>query len=303
MVAPALALVAIAALRRAGREGAAPLARTAAALSAVAGVPLASVLLWTRWADSVKAASPATAWITSERLRGWNFGSLQQRLDPHAWGEIGARLPYIVPGLLLGAVALAFAAPWRRRGPARAAIAAAAAGGLLPVLTFFNLFFVHDYYLISVTPCLALLAGAGAAELAALRLPRRGAVLAALAAATAASSLPTYRYARPAWEDLRRAPVVALARLVAEVTPPDRWVVVEGDDWSPVIPYLSHRLAFMVRPPFVPVTLVADRPEVGTIVCASCTRDLLDRWPDRTFAGRAAGFDVYPVGGGRASRP
>jgi 4-amino-4-deoxy-L-arabinose transferase-like glycosyltransferase len=297
IVALGLAFVALAALRRAWQGGAVALARTSAALAGIAGVPLVAVLLWTRWADAVKGASPATRWLTSEALHVWNFGTLPQRLDPQAWDSIGSRLKFIVPGLLFVAIALAAVSLWRRPGPARAAVLAALGGAMLPVLIFFNLHLVHDYYQVAVTPGLALLAGAGAAELVAIRLPWRAAVLGLLPVAAVATSVKSFRYAKPAWEDARRDPYVALARLVEEVTPRDRWVVVEGDGWNPRIPYLAHRRAFMIVPPPVPVALVPDRPEVSTLVCKSCPKDLLDRWPEHVLLGREGGFDVYATRG------
>ncbi len=297
IVAPGLAIVAVAALRRSWRGGPAALGRVAAALVPLAGVPLVAGLLWTRWADGVKAASPTLAWLTSEHLRDWTFGTLAQRLDAHAWDEIGARLTFILPGLFLAALALAAIALWRRAGPAPSRDRGGRGGSHPPILIFFNLYVVHDYYLIAVTPCLALLAGAGAAELGTLRLPLRAVALALVVARSFAPTVRGFDYARPAWQDARRDPYVALARLVKDVTPPDRWIVVEGDDWSPAIPYLSHRLAFMIRPPFDLVTFVSDRPEVGALVCKSCSQELLDRWPDRAFAGREAGFEVYAIAG------
>ncbi len=57
--------------RRTGRSGS----------LALVLVPLAAALLWTRHADAIKAASPTTAWLTSDALREWNFGTLAQRLD------------------------------------------------------------------------------------------------------------------------------------------------------------------------------------------------------------------------------
>lgn len=53
------------------------------ALVAIVGVSGLSALVWTRYADAVKAANPYTAFLTSERLLGWNFGG--DRLDPSVW--------------------------------------------------------------------------------------------------------------------------------------------------------------------------------------------------------------------------
>jgi hypothetical protein len=299
VVVPALAWIGLDLLGRARREGTG-VVRPALVLVALAAVPFAAGILWTRWADAIKAAAPATAWLTSSALSGWNFGTLAQRLDPACWREILGRMRAVLPGPFSWLVAIAGIAALRRRGQFGAATAAALLGVLLPIVTFFNLYWIHDYYLIAATPGLALLAGVGAAELLAIPLPGRGLVAVAAAAALFAERdayRSAYRYADPAFADLRKEPVVAVAAAVTRVTPPDRWIVVEGDDWSSRIPYLSHRRAFMIRPPAAPVDLVAGRPEVATLVCAAeCADELLARWPVRDLVTRVGGFSIYRLG-------
>lgn len=295
MVVPALAVVGVDALRRARRDGTGAV-RAGAVLAAIAALPLAATGLWTWWADAVKRAAPATRWLTSHQLSGWNFGTLAQRLARENWGTIFDRMAFIAPGLLASLIVLTLVAVARGPGKLRAATGAAALGLLLPIAVFFNLYVVHDYYLIAITPCLALLVGIGIAEVLALRLPLRAAALALMAVAAVHLAWPAYDYARSAYESFSADPLVALGKLVARATPPDGWVVIEGDDWSSRIPYLARRRAFMIRPPFVPVELVAGRPEVTTLVCAECASALLARWPTRELSGREAGFSVYRLG-------
>ena len=57
-------------------------------LAAIALVATAAVVgvAWTTYADGIKAASQATAWLTSAALRDWNFGTIAQRLTPTPGG-------------------------------------------------------------------------------------------------------------------------------------------------------------------------------------------------------------------------
>ena len=80
--------------------------------AALVVVPLAAAYLWTRHADEIKAASPPTAFLTSSRLQEWNFGTLDQRLDPDAWLVVLKRLPSVV-GLLGVFLVVAAFATWR----------------------------------------------------------------------------------------------------------------------------------------------------------------------------------------------
>jgi 4-amino-4-deoxy-L-arabinose transferase-like glycosyltransferase len=293
VVVPGLLVAAYLALRRARREGS--LARTVAVLAAMAVLPLLAAVLWTAWTDAVKAGAPATRWLMSKPLRGWMLGHPGQREDLTNWVAILSRLPKIVPGLFLVALALGIRQAVEGRGTRRVVAATALAGAVLPILIFFNLYWVHDYYLIAITPALALLFGIGIAELAEWGIGWRRPVLAAALVVAVLTVRVPYRYAKAAYRNNRKDPVALLSALVARVTPPDGWIVVEGDDWSPRIPYLANRRAFMILAP-VPVELVADHAEVKTLVCAECKDELLARWSSPELVGKEAGFRVYRLG-------
>jgi len=107
-------------------------------------VPIVLGLLWTRHADAIKAASEATAWLTSSGLFTWNFGTLEQRLDPEAWAHaLRPSIELTAMGLLPFAAILSawFAVrhgQWRLWAWIGIAYAA-------PLVVFFNLYVVHDY--------------------------------------------------------------------------------------------------------------------------------------------------------------
>src|SRR5262249_46726282 len=133
-------------------------ARAAAGATALIGLPLAAGFCWTAYADAVKAANPYTRFLISDALRSWTFGSLAQRLKPRCWIVIGERIrDAMVPGAFVLLLAAAAAALALRRGARRNAALLAVGGSAATIATFFNLFVVHDYYLIAVTPCVALL--------------------------------------------------------------------------------------------------------------------------------------------------
>ena len=131
-------------------------------------VPLVAGLAWTRWADAIKAASDATAWLTSTALTSWNFGTVAQRLEPDQWEHVVANVIYLGGGIALPllAIPILIFAVERRQLRFWTWIAVTLAG---PVVVFFNLYYVHDYYSTAVTASVAALVGGGFAALAAMR--------------------------------------------------------------------------------------------------------------------------------------
>ncbi|MEP7378481.1 MAG: glycosyltransferase family 39 protein [Chloroflexota bacterium] len=140
----------------------------AAALLALLAVPLLFGGLWTIYADKIKGASEFTADQTSAALTTWNYGTIAQRLNPVTWGLILGRVnelvlggqTYFVPFAIGFAwVPLGFIASlWLKR---RLFTIAWLAGAFIGPLLFVNLYWIHDYYLIALSPMAAAAVGIG----------------------------------------------------------------------------------------------------------------------------------------------
>ncbi len=76
--------------------------RQAAALAIATAIPIciamAALVFWLDASDAAKASSPLTAWLGSEQLSGWNYGTLSQRFSSEFWR--GTVLMRIVPDIL-----------------------------------------------------------------------------------------------------------------------------------------------------------------------------------------------------------
>ncbi|MDP6810561.1 MAG: glycosyltransferase family 39 protein, partial [Kiritimatiellia bacterium] len=118
---------------------------------------LAAAWLWTHYSDGVKMGHPYTPLIT-ERMHGWNYGTLAQRLNYDNWSRILLHYNGFVSAmsswvglhgacLAVGAaltIWLVFAG-YRPLGVATLALV------VVGPAVFFNLFFRHDYYQMAVT--------------------------------------------------------------------------------------------------------------------------------------------------------
>jgi hypothetical protein len=261
------------------------LVRPARDAMALFGLPLAAGVAWTAWADRMKAAHEATRWLTSSEFSAWTFGRLASRFDPEVWTTL-AFVPALLAGLALVGPGLRAQRPevWRVAWPS--ALAAVASASI-----FLNLYLVHDYYQIAVMPFLAVASAAGLWALSGLRRALRWSAFAVLAVALVPYAVLAWARFGEAMSVDWNAPSVRLGRLVAEVTPPDRWVVVAlgESNWNPSVPYFSHRRALMLHggePGDID-------PRYATLVCDACPKRLLERFPDRRLEGTEAGHRVY----------
>jgi hypothetical protein len=290
LVGPPMAVCALAYLF-AERNSDVPFWRRAGVLLLLAGVPLCLGVAWVAHSDAIKQASIYTEWLSSGSLKGWNFGTLAQRLDPANWARIGQRVatqmitPLLVPFLLIGVVVT-----WRElRAPDavrwdRGVAAALLVSPILVVLTFFNLHVVHDYYLVAVAPIVALALGVGLD--AAFRTHQgRIAVPATLmvAAGLGAFVWPPYPGAANPSRDI---PVLRAARAHIDE---DVAVIVNNDDWSSFAPFHLRRRAFMAREniiePALESGMLAGAPYewiVERIVHEQPIGELEQRWPGAT---------------------
>lgn len=203
-------------------------------------VTAAATMWWTNHADGIKEASQATKWISSRVMNDWNFGPLSQRRVYDNWAVILDRIDsLLVPrhsALLL--LILPFVAGRQKRF-ATAALLSAVAG----FTVFFNLFYVHDYYLVALTPQTAILLGIGVATVASsLPAERRTlAVCGAVTALTVAMLVPSTDY----WH----MPRIKYATPVNELTSlstPDQQVFIGQNTWDPTTLYYARRKGLML---------------------------------------------------------
>jgi hypothetical protein len=210
-------------------------------------VPVMIALVWTQWADDIKAAGILTSRLTSQALTDWNFGTIAQRLDEGTWHQFDR---WTVPLGILGLVALVFIRP-RLEWPGLRIwfLMTLIAGPLL----FTNLYAVHSYYWIAISPALAGLLGAGFAA-PFDRWPRAWIAVASVVVAVAftgvtyARSVDSWRIAYlPVWDPEN---VLPLAQQIHDETSPDELVFISGRDWSPAIFLYADRRGIML-PEFI----------------------------------------------------
>jgi hypothetical protein len=205
-------------------------------------LPCLCAVLWTRFADAVKSENPIGRYFTSKILAPWNFGTLDERLNPsnyrHFLHAVGGQAGSIVLLCLLVLLHAVLVRRWNWFALVSFSLY------LFTPLVFFGLHLVHEYYPYASALFLLVAAGLLIADL--LALPGRRAwvgfvTLAALLSACA------YRYHGQYYllqrENAPGRP--GAAAVIDRTTAPDDVIVITGLDWSSELPYQSHRRAIM----------------------------------------------------------
>ena len=209
---------------------------------------LAALLLWLQHADALKAQSALGQQVTSDGLSAFNYGTLQQRLDPATWwgvlfkkrfsGPVGSNwvfLLFVIAGLSIRRI--------------RAAVLVLLLAYLTPMVVFTNLQVVHPYYqaaqIVFATSIVGLVLWCVVQRGEAAGKPGRGIALAVFLCLLSlgfglVSALKNMKEAR------EPTPISMIAQQIRAETPEQGVVVAFGDDWSSELAYRSGRRAVMI---------------------------------------------------------
>jgi hypothetical protein len=236
-------------------------------------VPGLLAVAWTMHADGIKAASPWTSWLTSAQLSEWNFGTMERRTNIGVWTAIGGRAAVLAVAWLLVVLA-----PWlllaRRRLP-WTLLGALTVAVIAPPLTFINLYWVHDYYLVAVTPAIAMLVAILADAFVGRRTWRLGPIAAALVVAVVWNG-PYWAIAYQGTVDRER--VLPAAAQAQAVSSPDDVLIVQGRDWAAGVHYYAGRRGYAIPYDLHP-GIIATLAEIPSAIVQGGDLDLLNLWP------------------------
>jgi hypothetical protein len=197
-------------------------------------------LAWTRYADSVKEQNPIGTYLTSDALSQWNLGTFGQRMTYEQWDRILERLPSLGASLWIFIALLGFAL-WRTKVDLR--LVAFASVPLVAILTFFNLYVVHSYYLSAIYPAYTAVLGVGVAVISRLVSQRSVSIFIAAALSLLLVLLAWFstegRYLASLIRVEGKFPEIS--RVIAESTPADAGVIVVGCDWDPTPLFYAER--------------------------------------------------------------
>jgi hypothetical protein len=215
----------------------------------MAVVVILSVLIpiaWVFYSDDFKAQYYVTNFLTSESLANWNFGTIEQRLNPFNVAKVfGFRL------MLLGGLSMLFlrCLVYKFQSFSKVTIAVSSiVVGLSGPIIFFNLYLVHDYYNVASIGFLGLglylLVDPNRARFSKVDFPNSYWIL-----GTLALNLLIFAY----WYAPKIGKVPAshvdfysVALKLKSKVPLGEVILTAGADWDSTIPYISQRYSIML---------------------------------------------------------
>jgi hypothetical protein len=232
-----------------------------------------SVYVWNSFADDVKQLNPFTSNLmsTNPQWSNWNFGTLQDRLEPKTW--IIIYFQYFGPittGLITLTILSFFSFKYFNLNKLIPLIAVVFFG---PVI-FVNLYRSHQYYVAAIYPILVILISLGIAAISktfSSNQMKHSLVIVSLLIATSFTTKIGLNYVS---EILNHSDIPKLAYEIREVVPRNGSVLYLGCDWNPEIPFYSDRNSLMV-PEWGIMPLSADLKSVQYV--AFCDYIPLDR--------------------------
>jgi hypothetical protein len=215
-------------------------------------IPFVIGLLWVKYTDFIKSQSEYTQWLISSHLKSWNYGSLSQKLDFNTWNAIFNRIHrFFAPYLLICLLTISIFALYNMQFKDKTKIFILS----LPIAVFFtifcliNLYVVHEYYLISVSPYISVLFGFGLYYVT-FELTKKKLLLKVVILLFVIMCLAQPReYYNYVFYKKNSEPSlhIKIGNYIQESTGKDECIIVQDQDWSSVQLYASNRRGFMIR--------------------------------------------------------
>ncbi|MBF0464045.1 MAG: hypothetical protein HQK88_11265 [Nitrospirae bacterium] len=243
-------------------------------------IPLILGYAWVLYTDYVKNSSPFTAWLTSKNLSDWNYGTLKQRLDITNWLKISGFLHVMVPGFLALFIPFGFWYTLKENKKTALFFLFSLTGIIFEISSFFNLYVIHNYYLMAVSPMVSIVIGTSLYAFFYKFIRGNKIVLFIAVTFITLTVLPVaitkLRFPLTQNEYNSR---MSLTNFLSSITGQNEYIIITDVDWNSRILYYSNRKGFMLRDKY--------RPEMGeffkkynftTILNVTPNPELLSNW-------------------------
>ncbi len=211
-------------------------------------VPVIAGALWTRHADHVKMQSEYTKWLTSANLSAWNYGTFAQKCDIASWQVILERLSGFFGGSMGLCVLLAgYMVIHKKRNVS--VLVFTFLSTMMTAGTLFNLYYVHDYYLMAVSPLVCIFAGTMMAGIKESVWDEGNAGRTGFGILCAVMLCLQWNSNQIYLDGILNGnqEMAGFGGYIRQITDEGERIAVEGEDWSSSTLYYAQRKGFMIR--------------------------------------------------------
>ncbi|NBJ91345.1 ArnT family glycosyltransferase [Parablautia muri] len=210
-------------------------------------IPALIGAIWMKYTDVIRAKSIYTNWLSD--LSGWNYGTWKQKLNYDNWRVILERICDFFGGFYIFALLLiTYIINCNKKNMLM--IISCAGACLLTVFTLFNLFYIHTYYLISLSPFICICFGVMISEIyKMLKVEKRiGNILIGALGVLLMHAQTTTNEDYIHWTLYQENTTNANVGIyINQITERDERILIEGEDWDPTTLYYADRKGFMLR--------------------------------------------------------
>ena len=217
----------------------------------IALIPAFIGFLWMRYADYANELFGFSS-FTSYNMRYWNFGTITQRLTPHVWGvlrnHINGIIP-VIPLVILWCICIKHFIKGKDNKNMLILIATLIAP-ITTVLILFNLYYRHDYYMMSFSYLLCIHIGVLLyTALSKVMFFNKKIVPYLVLIVIWCVIVPRSLYISKLVSnvDIYNDQYRRIANIVREHTSPEDNLLIVGMSWNPSVAYYSNRKALMLN--------------------------------------------------------
>jgi len=211
-------------------------------------IPVIIGYAWIYYTDIFKQMSEYTQEFVADRLVSWNYGTIDQRLSPVHWIVIGRRyIDFLGNGYVFVAIIVVYLLFTKRKYLKY--ILYLLGAQLANILIIFNLFFVHNYYLIAITPYVYMMLGLMIYEIFDIQI-KNDVVKKASISIIAVVLIWQHIFSNLNYLDgitKISSRNVLYGKVIKNITEYDDLLVIADEDWSPKSLYDSDRRGFMLN--------------------------------------------------------
>ncbi|MEO5358132.1 MAG: hypothetical protein H7844_12655 [Nitrospirae bacterium YQR-1] len=264
-------------------------------------IPFVAGYSWVMYADYVKNSSPFTSWLTSKNMAHWNYGTFKQRLEIKNWLRIKDYLHVMVPAYLVCFLPFGILYALKHRKETALLFFSTLSGSFFVIIVFFNLYTIHNYYLMAISPLVSIMIGISLYAFF-YKFTRRNSIVVFITVVFITLTVfpkfvaeLTFPLTQNKYQTKR-----TISDFLKLITTENEYTIITGPDWYPKILYYANRKGFMLCEKYTPeMAAFLKKYNFTTILTTTPHPELFSNWKYiieiESYATSANRYHIFKV--------